>query len=105
MRIQIIGFALAIALISVVGLVYFGGSDTAEAAIHPIVQSGCASSTVGDTPADPKNPPGQADNPSTGDGMPNEDIGDARGTHPWQNSNLNSRSGEGEVNCANLEDE
>ena len=101
MRIQIIGFALAIALISVVGLVYFGGSDTAEAAIHPIVQSGCASSTVGGTPADPRNPAGQSDNPSTGDGMPHDGIGGDKADHPWKNSNANAESGEGGDNCAN----
>ena len=114
MRIKIVGLAFAIALLSVmsvIGFAPFGPSDTAEAGIHPIVQSDCASSRTGDTPADTENPPGQSDNPSTGDGMPHDGNGgtshdSGRGAdHPWRNSNENASSGEGKANCANPENE
>ena len=98
MKKLIIGLTLAM-------LLMLAEAEPASAAIHPIVQSDCASSTVGDTPADTENPPGQSGNPSTeAEGGPN-DV-----THPWQNSPVSglggeARSGEGEANCTNPGDE
>ncbi len=42
MHIKIIGLAFGIALLATVGFAYFGVSDTAEADIHPLVESKCA---------------------------------------------------------------
>ena len=94
MRIKIIGLAFAIALLAMIGFAYYGTSNTAEAAIHPIVQSACAAEDV--EVADPRNPPGQIGNPSTDDGMPNDDL-----NHPWLNSDDKAKSGEGTAHCTN----
>ena len=82
----------------------------ASAAIHPIVQSSCSAEDT--EQADPRNPPGQIDNPSADDGMPNDGNGDdghriadgddhdgdtasRHADHPFRNSNDNATSGEG----------
>ena len=96
MRIKIIGMAFAIALLAMIGFAYYGTSDTAEAAIHPIVQSECAAQDSGTGAGNKQNPPGQIGNPSTDEGMPNDDH-----KHPWQNSDDNARSGEGSEHCIN----
>ena len=94
MHIKIIGLALAIALLATIGSAYFGVSDTAEAAIHPIVQSQCAAQDSETGAGNKRNPPGQIGNPSTDPGMPHDDV-----NHPWvdaiANSGENATNGEG----------
>ena len=100
MHIKAIGFAFAIGLLATIGFTYFGVSNTAEADIHPIVQSECAAQDSASGAGNEQNPPGQSDNPATGEGMPHD--GD---NHPWvgaiANSGGSALSGEGSGHCPN----
>ena len=103
MRIKIIGMAFAIALLAMIGLAYYGTSDTAEAAIHDIVQSQCAaqdsqsdnSGTVGrfgGTAGNGQDPPGQ---------IPGHSASDASNIAGIMHSNDKADSGEGSGHCQN----
>ena len=92
MRIKIVGLAFAIAVLAMIGFAYFGTSDTAEAAIHPIVQSECAAQDSATGAGNKQDPPGQ---------VPGHSASAASNLAGVINSNANAANGEGANNCAN----
>ena len=88
--------ALAALALSI-GASVIGGTGTASADIHPIVESLCAAQDSHTGAGQDRNPPGQSDNPATGVGMPHEGF-----NHPWvAHTPDEARSGEGTAHCTN----
>ena len=95
MRKLIGGAALALVVLAATAMPGVGGAGTAEAAIHPIVQSDeCAKA---DTPGALADPAGQIGNPSAANSNPGSR---ANGNlHPWQAGHPNAQHHSGNAQC------
>ncbi len=83
-------------IFAVMALVLTVSAPAAFAAIHPIAESECAAQDSQGGGGQHQNPPGQIDNSSTDEGMPNDGQ-----KHPWQNANDNAKNGQGSDHCTN----